>query len=172
MPENTAEQLIPPSQEILNGIWDKVAALTEGVGFQPKDDKHREITTLDGTDGHRFNFVVYNEIREELDPSKPLITIIIHNLRAKREEPLYYSLYKDKSSGEKRLERHVPPPKRKMLSGDEPREEVFAKARRLKEELMGRMEDVNIRRFRGLSRVSETEAQKLFQLLNTIKTKS
>lgn len=167
MSEGDVEQLKPPSQETLGAIWDRVVNLTEGIGFQP-EGKEFKVKTLHGTDGYRFNVVIMNEIGEKLDPSQPLVTIRIDNLRVK-EEPLLYSLYKDKTSGEKRLEKNLPPPKIKFLSGDEPRGEIFAKARQMKEQVMGSMEDIYIRRFRGLSAVGEPEANRLLQRLNTLK---
>ena len=168
MSEHTVEQLKPPSQETLNAIYDRVANLTEDSGLQPKGSE-RKFKTLDEVDGHRFIVSIVTETGERLDPDEQLITIRIDNLRVKEEEPLLYSFYKDKISGKKRLEKDVPPPKRKLLSEDEPRGEIFAKARQLKDELMGEMEDINIRRYRGLSAVGELEAQKLLQRLNALK---
>jgi len=109
-----------------------------------------------------------DEIREVRNPREPLITISISNSNNGKEENLSYYVYKDPSSGEKRIEKNIPPKKREMLTGFESREEQFRKGRILKEDLMGRMEDVNIRRFRGLSKIGEQEVHVLLQILNAL----
>lgn len=165
MSESSSETLSPPSQETLNGIWSRVTDLTKD-GYQPKSSNWRA-KTKEQPDGHMVHLTAINEIGERLDPNQALATIIITNPRNKQEE-LAYSLYKN-SSGEKRIEKNKPRPKRDLLTVEGSIEEVVAKARRLKEEALGEMEDKTIRRFRGLPAIAEPEAKALLDRLTNLK---
>lgn len=167
MSESSSEKLTPPSQETLNGIWDRVASLTKD-GYQPKDTEMRIVSKKESDGRHMVTLTAMNEIGEHLEPHKPLVVIIISNPYNKQEEKLSYSLYKN-LSGEKRIEKNKPAPKRKLLTGRESSAEIVAKAGELKEEILGAMEDKTIRRFRGLSAIGESEAQALLNRLSALK---